>query len=108
MIGTIGFARWDETSYMAELGYAIAKEFWGMGYTAEALRALIEHLFAHTELVRIEARAEPANTASIRVMQKAGMTCEGTLRNVVFIKGVHRTHTIYSILREECIPAKSQ
>ena len=38
---------------------------------------------------------------SARVMEKAGMTCEGTLREREFIKGAYRDIKLYSILRSE-------
>jgi ribosomal-protein-alanine N-acetyltransferase len=34
-------------------------------------------------------------------MEKAGMLCEGTLRQRELIKGEHRDIKIYSILRDE-------
>ena len=85
----------------ASLGYAIAREYWGRGLTTEAVRAAIAFGFDHLSLNRIEARCIAENTASERVMQKAGLSYEGTLRDYVFRKGAYRDYKVYSILRRE-------
>ena len=60
--------------------------------------------FDNTDLMRIEARCEPENTGSWRVMEKVGMKFEGILRKHVFAKGRHRDMKMYSILRDEWKP----
>ena len=52
-------------------------------------------------LNRLEARCITENTASARVMEKAGMLYEGTLRQREFIKGAYQDTKIYSILKSE-------
>jgi ribosomal-protein-alanine N-acetyltransferase len=44
------------------------------------------------------------NVASARVMEKAGMTYEGTLRKREFIKGAYRDIKLYAILKSEYRP----
>ena len=67
----------------------------------EAVRAVIRFGFGRMELNRIQARCVAENTASARVMEKVGMTYEGTLRESEYIKGALRDMKIYSILRRE-------
>jgi ribosomal-protein-alanine N-acetyltransferase len=43
----------------------------------------------------------PANIGSARVMEKAGMTYEGTIREQVYVKGSLTDLKMYSILRRE-------
>jgi ribosomal-protein-alanine N-acetyltransferase len=83
------------------LGYALSRDYWGRGLMAEAAGAMISFGFREMNLNRIEARCIAENTASTRVMEKAGMLCEGTLRQRELIKGEHRDIKIYSILRDE-------
>jgi ribosomal-protein-alanine N-acetyltransferase len=85
----------------AELGYVLAREHWGKGLVPEAVRAVIRFGFGRMELNRIQARCIAENTASARVMEKAGMTYEGTLREYQLIKGAYRDMKFYSILRRE-------
>jgi [ribosomal protein S5]-alanine N-acetyltransferase len=85
----------------AELGYVLSREHWGKGLMTEAVQAVIRFGFGRMELIRIQARCIAENTDSARVMEKAGMTYEGTLRESEFIKGAYRDMKIYSILRRE-------
>ncbi len=85
----------------AELGYVLSREHWGKGLMPEAVRAVIRFGFGRMRLNRLEARCIAENTASARVMEKAGMTYEGTLREREFIKGAYRDMKLYSILRRE-------
>ena len=62
---------------IAALGYWVGRPYWGMGFTAEAAKALIEHGFLRLGLTRIEAAAVPANRRSIRVQEKLGFTYIG-------------------------------
>ncbi|MEJ7633092.1 MAG: GNAT family protein [Rubrobacteraceae bacterium] len=68
------------------------------------MRAAIAFGFDHLSLNRIEARCIAENAASERVMQKAGISYEGTLRDYVFRKGACRDYKVYSILRREHRP----
>jgi ribosomal-protein-alanine N-acetyltransferase len=101
LIGTAGFGYWNIVHNRAEIGYAIARAFWGRGYVTEATRAMFDFGFRRMALNRIEARCEPDNLGSSRVMEKAGMTFEGVLRRQMFVKGEYKDLKMYSILREE-------
>lgn len=72
-IGRAGF------SYMAEhdvfeLGYAVLPEEWGKGFATEMAAGLAGWFFRHRPEPRFVAFAYAENAASIRVMQKLGMT----------------------------------
>lgn len=103
-IGTCGFASLEPEHARAEIGYVISKEYRGRGLAPEAVRAMISFGFREMGLHRIEARCIAENAASARVMQKAGMTHEGTLRQREFIKGAYRDMEMYSILKGEHRP----
>jgi [ribosomal protein S5]-alanine N-acetyltransferase len=101
-IGTCGLdAGYAPEHARAELGYVLSREHWGKGLMLEAVRAVIRFGFGRIGLNRIEARCIAENTASARVMEKAGMTYEGTLREREFIKGAYRDMKLYSILGRE-------
>jgi ribosomal-protein-alanine N-acetyltransferase len=100
-VGTCGIVSWEPYHARAELGYALSRDYWGRGFVAEAVRAMISFGFKEMNLNRIEARCIAGNTASARVMEKAGMLYEGTLRQRELIKGEHRDMKVYSILRDE-------
>lgn len=101
MIGTVGFGNVKGEHYSAEIAYALSDKYWGKGYTTEAVKEMLRIGFEELDFIRIEAQCLPENVASERVMQKVGMTYEGTLRKVVYIKGKNRDLKTYSILHEE-------
>lgn len=104
VIGTIDFVSWNPEQKVAEIGYAISQDYWGKGITTEATKKIIKFGFEKMDLVRIQARCFSENIGSARVMEKAGMSFEGVMRNGVFLKGKHRDLKIYSILKEEFFP----
>lgn len=63
-----------------ELGFVLARRYWGRGYMTEAVKALIAWAFTQKEIFRVWAVCDIDNKASARVMEKAGMTCEGILK----------------------------
>jgi [ribosomal protein S5]-alanine N-acetyltransferase len=64
----------------ALLGYVLARPYWGRGYTAEAVHAVIGVALADPLIWRVWAVCDVDNRPSARVMEKAGMSFEGRLR----------------------------
>lgn len=65
------------TTQDVEIAWIFGKAYWNKGLATEAARAVLAHGFDALGLPRIVAVAEPANGASLRVMQKMGMTLQG-------------------------------
>lgn len=63
-----------------ELGYVLARAYWGRGYMTEVVKALVQWGLEQPEIQRIWAVCDLDNPASARVMEKAGMRREGVLR----------------------------
>jgi [ribosomal protein S5]-alanine N-acetyltransferase len=101
LVGTCGFVGWSREHARAELGYVLNRSYRGRGLAPEAVRAMIAFGFEEMDLNRVEARCVAENTASARVMEKAGMTYEGTLRQREFLKGTYRDMKLYATLRGE-------
>jgi ribosomal-protein-alanine N-acetyltransferase len=62
-----------------EVGYVLARAYWGKGYMTEALRKLVAWALEQPEISRIWSVCDIENRASGRVMEKSGMRREGTL-----------------------------
>lgn len=77
MIGSCGLQPLEDTGEI-EVGYALAKDFWGKGLGYECARAWLEYGFERAGLERIVAVAYPENVGSWRVMEKCGMKYEKT------------------------------
>ena len=100
LMGAISF-RPDARHQRAEIGYWIGVPYWNQGYTSEAARRLVDYGFAERDLHRICASYFSHNIASRRVMEKAGMTYEGTLRQHVERSGKFYDLGFCGILRSE-------
>ena len=101
MVGTCGFTRFDYNNNSGEIGYVINPAYWGRGIAVEAVNAVMEFGFESLRLNRIEAKFIEGNSASMRVMEKAGMQFEVYNRRAMLIKGEYKTIGVYSILRDE-------
>ncbi|HLO87424.1 MAG TPA: GNAT family N-acetyltransferase [Nostocaceae cyanobacterium] len=80
-----------------ELGYRLGKSAWGQGYATEGAKALIKKGFSEG-VQRIVAVAFAANSASIRVMEKAGLTLQ---TKVIYDKN-NQEAVLYAINRNDC------
>jgi len=60
-----------------EVGYWIARPYWGMGICTEALRLVIDYCFNEKGFKVLWGTFFPSNPASGRVMQKCGFTDTG-------------------------------
>jgi len=76
----IGLIALRPQMHRAELGYVLARPYWRLGYMSEALRPVIEWALAQPEFFRVWAVCDVDNTASARLLEKAGFRCEGVLR----------------------------
>ena len=101
LIGTGGAAIGDGMfRFTAEIGYILDKRCWGNGYAPEAMRALTEYLFAEKGIRRVQAKHFIGNPASGRVMEKIGMTYEGTLTDYLFARGAFQTVKMYGLIKK--------
>ena len=87
----------------AELGYVIAKKYWGNGCATRAIKLATEMGFKDLEIERIEAYVDPANIGSQRALEKNGFIREGFLKNYVIQKGILKDRFIYSFLPSICV-----
>jgi ribosomal-protein-alanine N-acetyltransferase len=100
LVGACGLVNWEAEHARAEVGFVLSREYWGRGLMSEAVRAILRFGFERMNLNRIEARCIAENAASARVMEKAGMVYEGTLRQREYIKGAYRDIKLYAILKK--------
>ncbi|NLL73904.1 MAG: GNAT family N-acetyltransferase [Clostridiales bacterium] len=93
VIGQISVEISSDKEKSCEIGYCIGKEFWGREIVLEALRAVMHYLSSEVGYEKIIARHDVQNTASGRVMQKAGMKFQKRLLNV----GHRRDGSLYDV-----------
>jgi RimJ/RimL family protein N-acetyltransferase len=100
LLGAIGLVI-DKANARAELGYWLGLPYWNQGYMTEAAAAVLRYAFEALSLNKVNASYLLRNPASGRVMQKVGMTYEGTFRQHMFKWGVFEDLAYYAILKSE-------
>jgi RimJ/RimL family protein N-acetyltransferase len=101
LVGTCTLSQLDSTNQRAELGFALGQAFWGRGYMAAALPALIEFAFGQLGLQRLFADVDPRNAPSIRALERLGFRREGVLREHYLVQGEPQDAVVYGLLRRE-------
>ncbi len=79
----IGMIACRPDAHKIELGYVLGRGYWNRGYATEAAHAVVLCLFSYSHVYRVWATCDIDNLASVRVLEKIGMTREGTLRRWV-------------------------
>ncbi|MDH6128993.1 GNAT family N-acetyltransferase [Kitasatospora sp. GP82] len=85
----------------ATIGYALRRDTWGRGYASEITALLCEFAFDALGLHRLEARVDPENAASVRVLTKAGFQSEGRIRHDLCLRGTWYDSLLFSLLEHE-------
>ncbi|HEY2584433.1 MAG TPA: GNAT family N-acetyltransferase [Tepidisphaeraceae bacterium] len=77
-VGFCGLSHFADVDGQAEteIGYRLARAYWGRGYATEAARAVREYAFATLGLSRLISIIDPRNAASVRVAEKTGLRFE--------------------------------
>ena len=99
LIGTGGYVAWNRIWSNAELGYDLARPYWGQGIMTEAVMAMIQFGFEHMGLHRIEAEVMPENRASVQLLRKLDFQEEGVLHERSFWKGGFHDLSIFALLK---------
>jgi len=100
--GVIGMIDPHIESHKVGIGYVMSRAYQGKGYMTESARAIIEWAFQQPTIYRVYATTDMENIASRRVMEKAGMQCEGILRRYAIqpnISDEPRDSYIYAIVK---------
>ncbi|HEY2517687.1 MAG TPA: GNAT family protein, partial [Polyangiaceae bacterium] len=101
VLGTCTISHLDRSNGRAELGYALGRAHWGQGLMREALDALLPFAFGELGLRRLEADVDPANTASVKMLERLGFQREGYLRERWAVGGGVQDSLFYGLLRRE-------
>jgi ribosomal-protein-alanine N-acetyltransferase len=102
MLGGIGLHRQtDVYRHSAELGYWLGRPHWGRGVATSAVEAICRYGFLEVGLRRIYACVFAPNTASSRVLEKAGFEFEGRHRRAVSKDGELLDELMYGLLPED-------
>jgi RimJ/RimL family protein N-acetyltransferase len=88
-------------SHRAEVGYWLARPYWGRGIMTAVVRAACAFAFAELGVVKVTAHVFAANRASVRVLEKCGFQAEGYLKKHYRKDGVFIDARAYGLLAGE-------
>jgi len=97
-IGACDLSEIDTHHRRAEVGFLVAREFWGQGYAVEAMRAIVAYATNALKLERLSARTHSGNESSARLLKRLGFAHEGTLRAFAWREGARRDCELYGLL----------
>ena len=101
-IGQIAYFLVDVKNEFAEIEYCIGSAFQKKGYATEACKAVIQYGFDVIGLHKVQICARPANTPSLKVIEKCGFVHEGMLRDYFRMdNGKFEGRMYFSILENE-------
>ena len=95
LIGDIGIHLQADGS-AAEIGFTLARQAQGRGLALEAVQAAIDLVFAHTAAARVVGVTDARNSASVRLLERAGMrrftTLDAVFRGQACVEHHHVRH----------------
>jgi ribosomal-protein-alanine N-acetyltransferase len=100
-IGIFQVRMLDESSRVAEWGFAIGSAFWGTGIFSDAAKIVLEYAFDMLDLRRLEARASIENARGNGALRKVGATLEGRLRRSFLRDGRWHDQFLWSIVKDD-------
>ena len=99
LLGCIGVETGEfEESRSGEIGYWLGEAHWGKGVATKAVGLVTQHIFEHTELIRLVAPVFSPNLASMRVLEKCGYKLEGVAEKSCYKDGQFYDKHIYAKL----------
>ena len=98
-VGSIGATLSDDVERCsAEVGYWLGEPYWGRGIATLALTGFTRFAFTAYDLERLYAVPFASNSASCRVLEKAGYRLEGRMRRSAIKDGAAQDQLLYAIL----------
>jgi len=83
LLGDIGVCLRHTDDAYAEIGFTLATKLHGQGLGAEAVREVLAMLFERTRVARIIAITDTRNLASVRLLERVGMSLTKTVSTVI-------------------------
>jgi ribosomal-protein-alanine N-acetyltransferase len=97
IIGIISLKNIDLINKKANLGYWIGEEFWGKGVATECVKLVIGYGFTELKLDKVSACVYPENKASIRVLEKNGLSRNEEINEYCSISKTFRNSLKYVV-----------
>jgi [ribosomal protein S5]-alanine N-acetyltransferase len=100
LIGAVGFSEFQlGTSHRAQIGYWLARPYWGRGVMTAVVRRACKIAFDEFGLTKLTAHVFAGHAASARVLEKCGFQQEGYLRKHYLKDGQFLDALVFGLLR---------
>ncbi len=100
LVGSLGAIPGEfEKQRTAEIGYWVARSYWGKGLASAALNKFTHLLFENTHFIRLYASVIEGNLASARVLEKCGYKLDAVLEKAIYKNDVIFNELHYSKIR---------
>src|SRR5438270_14441 len=101
LVGDCYFTINEHDERQAEIGYTLSRACQGQGFATEAIACLLTYACVTFHLHRIIAMTDCENAASVALLERLGMRCEGHFLQNVWFKGKWGDEYLYAILKQE-------
>lgn len=98
LFGTICYWNITKEHFKAELGYALHPDLHGTGIMQEALSEVLKFGFSTIKLHSIEAKVDPLNASSIKLLNRNNFIKEGLFKEDYFYNRKFLDTAVYSLL----------
>jgi len=99
LVGIISLKNIDSNNKRANLGYWVGELYWGNGIATESVALVINYAFSVLGLEEVYAYVYSENKASIRVVEKNGMTKKGMVNEYNQMSGRYKNTIKFAIQR---------
>jgi RimJ/RimL family protein N-acetyltransferase len=101
LVGDAGIHVPTDQPQQAEIGITVAPEYQGRGIATEAVRGLLDRLFAPPARHRVYGSVDPRNRASVALLARVGMRQEAHFRRSLWLRGEWVDDLVFAILESE-------
>lgn len=101
VIGSVGFVRFKKESFRAEIGYLLSTAYHRTGIMDEAIKEVIKYGFKQMGLHSIEAIVDPANIASLSLLEKNKFRREAYFREDFYFDGKFLDSVVLGLLEKD-------
>jgi ribosomal-protein-alanine N-acetyltransferase len=100
LMGTIGIWDISTVNFRAQTGYMLLPQYQRQGYMYEALSSVISYGFDVMHLHTMEANCNPANTASMQLLEKCNFVKEAHFKENYYYDGKFLDSVVYSLINQ--------
>jgi ribosomal-protein-serine acetyltransferase len=108
LAGAIGLHAIDALHRSSSIGYWLSEPFRGSGAMTRACRAVVDEVFKHYHLHRLEIRCAIGNQKSCAIARRLGFIYEGTLREAEWLYDHFVDLAVYSMLEQDWLQTARQ